>query len=165
MILDSGLPGLSPWEENKANPFLWHFGFHQTPDVPEKLITGRQFIYFREGMFNRFALHKDSITDSDVNHYVNSYGTSEKLRAGLEFYRAFPANEKFNAAKRNVLNNPIVLAGGDKAAGPTLLKMAESLRKYGCTNVTTKIIQNSGHFVSEEQPEIVIGLIEYYASK
>jgi len=36
MILDVPLPGLEPWEEDKAKPMLWHFAFHQTPSLPEK---------------------------------------------------------------------------------------------------------------------------------
>jgi pimeloyl-ACP methyl ester carboxylesterase len=164
MILDVGLPGIAPWEEDKANPVLWHFGFHQTPQLPEQLIAGRQFIYFREGMFDRFALNTKVITDADVAHYANSYVAPEQLRAGLGFYRAFPDDEKFNAAQRSVLNVPIVLAGGDHSAGPNLPRIAESLRKNGCANVTIRVIQKSGHYVVDEQPEIVAELIERYAS-
>src|SRR5262245_18506354 len=69
MILDVPLHGIEPWEEAKANPVLWHVGFHQTPDLPEKLIAGRQFVYFREGIFNRFTTNSRSITDADVTHY------------------------------------------------------------------------------------------------
>jgi pimeloyl-ACP methyl ester carboxylesterase len=42
--------------------------------------------------------------------------------------------------------------------------MADSLREHGCAEVTIEVIQNSGHFVSEEQPERVADLIEHYAS-
>jgi hypothetical protein len=42
-----------------------------------------------------------TLTDADVRHlHANSYAAPEQLRAGLELYRAFPANEKFNAAQR-----------------------------------------------------------------
>ncbi|MGH8773341.1 MAG: alpha/beta fold hydrolase [Burkholderiales bacterium] len=47
MILDSPLPGIELWEEVKSDPSVWHFRFHQTPDLPEKLLAGRQLIYFR----------------------------------------------------------------------------------------------------------------------
>jgi hypothetical protein len=32
---------------------LWHFGFHQTPNAPERLIAGREAVYFREVFLNR----------------------------------------------------------------------------------------------------------------
>jgi pimeloyl-ACP methyl ester carboxylesterase len=164
MIIDVGLPGISPWEEDKINPVLWHFGFHQMPKLPEQLIAGRQFIYFREAFFDRFSLNNKAITDDEVTHYANSYGTPEQLRAGLEFYRAFPADEKFNAAQQSRLDVPIVLAGADHSVAPNLPRIAESLRKNGCANVTIEVIAKSGHYVAEEQPEIVAGLIERYAS-
>jgi pimeloyl-ACP methyl ester carboxylesterase len=81
----------------------------------------------------------------------------------LEFYRAFPADEKFNSAQQSRLDVPIVLAGADHSVAPNLPRIAESLRKNGCANVTIEIIAQSGHYVAEEQPEIVAGLIERYA--
>lgn len=165
MILDVPLPGIAGWEEVKANPVAWHFGFHQTPDLPEKLIAGRQALYFREGFFNRFALNRKAIAETDVNHYVNSYAAPEKMRAGFEFYRAFPADEKLNQAHQNAIDVPVVLAGADNGVAQLNLRIAESLRKNGCSNVATEIVKNSGHYVAEEQPQIVAELIERYASQ
>ncbi len=164
MMLDSPLHGIKPWAELKADPELWHFGFHRTPNAPEKLIAGRESLYIREAFINRFAVIRDAITDADIAHYANSYGTAEKLRAGLEFYRAFEANEKFSDEHRSAIDVPMVLAGGDKAMGQLIPITAKALPQYGATNVTVEIIKNSGHFVSEEQPDAVAELIERYAS-
>ncbi|MBA3712688.1 MAG: hypothetical protein H0W76_09595 [Pyrinomonadaceae bacterium] len=84
-----------------------------------------------------------------MTHYASSYAAPAQLRAGLEFHRAFPANEKFNAARRSALDVPIVLAGGDNAVGQSIPRMAESLRKHGCANVRFEAIKNSGRFESE----------------
>jgi pimeloyl-ACP methyl ester carboxylesterase len=54
LVLDSPLPGIEPWDEVKADPSVWHFRFHQTPHLPERLLAGREFIYFRE-FFDRRA--------------------------------------------------------------------------------------------------------------
>jgi pimeloyl-ACP methyl ester carboxylesterase len=165
MVLDSPLPGIEPWDQVKADPSLWHFGFHQTPHLPERLLAGRQFIYFRE-FFDRLALDRRAISDIDVRHYAKAYSTSAQLRAGLEFYRrAYPAAEQFNATERSALDVPIVLAGGDHAMGMLLPRLAESLRKHGCANVTVEVVTNSGHWVVDEQPEIVAGLIERHGSR
>lgn len=165
MILDAPLPGIEPWEEIKANPALWHFAFHQTPELPEKLVAGRQFIYFRE-FFNRLALNRQAVPDADVMHYARAYAALRQLQAGLEFYRrAYPTSEKFNAAERGVLDMPIVLAGGDHAMGRLVPRLADALRKHGCTNVTVELVKDSGHWVVDEQPEIVAQLIERHASQ
>jgi pimeloyl-ACP methyl ester carboxylesterase len=163
MILDVPLPGIEPWEEAKADPRLWHIGFHQTPGLPEQLIAGRQFVYFRE-FFNRGTLSTTAISDADVAHYASAYGAPAQLRAGMEFYRAFPASERFNATQRSAIDVPIVLAGGDKSFGRLNPRVAEALRAHGCASVHIEVIKNSGHYVADEQPEIVAELIERYAS-
>ncbi|MCI0443917.1 alpha/beta hydrolase [bacterium] len=164
MILDTPIPGIDPWEEVKTDPTVWHFAFHQTPNLPEQLISCQKFLYFRE-FFNRLAFNKKAISDEEVNHYVDSYASAEQLRAGLEFYRqAYPSSEKFNATQHNAINIPIVLAIGDKSLGELAPKIAESLRKHGCANVAVEIIKNSGHWVMDEQPNIVIALFERYAT-
>jgi pimeloyl-ACP methyl ester carboxylesterase len=165
MILDSPLPGIEPWNEIKANPALWHFAFHQTPRLPEKLLAGRQFVYFRE-FFDRLALNRNAIPDADVEHYARAYAAPSQLRAGLEFYRrAYPAAETFNAAQRSATAVPIVLAGGDHAMGMLLPRLAGSLRQHGCAIVTVEVIKDSGHWVVDEQPDSVGELIERHATR
>lgn len=164
MILDSPIPGIEPWDEVKSDPVLWHFGFHQTPSLPEKLIACQPFLYFRE-FFNRLALNPQAITDTDVTHYVNSYAAPEQLRAGLEFYRqSYPSSEKFNASENSSIKIPLVMAGGDKGLGPLIPRFGESLRKHGWSNVKVEIIQDSGHWVMDEQPDKVSELLDRYAS-
>jgi pimeloyl-ACP methyl ester carboxylesterase len=79
-------------------------------------------------------------------------------------YRAFPANEKFNATEQSATNLPLVLAGGDHSFGPLLAGISERLRTYGWTNVDVEIIEDSGHYVADEQPDAVAALIERYAA-
>ena len=165
MILDVPLPGIEPWKEVATNPKLWHIGFHQTPRVPERSLAGRQFFYFREHFFSLNGVRNTAITDRDVAHYANAYAALQHLRAGLEWYRAFPANEKFNDAQRDTVDLPFVLVGGENSFASLLPKLAEDLRAHGCGNVSVEAVNNSGHYVVDEQPEVVAALIERYASQ
>ena len=116
--------------------------------------------------FDRLALNRKAVSDADVRHYAGAYATLSQLRAGLEFNRrAYPAAEKFNAAERSVIDVPILLAGGDRAMGLLIPRFAKSLREHGCSSVTVEVIKDSGHWVVDEQPEIVTELIERYASQ
>ena len=162
MILDVGLPGIEPWEEAERLPKLWHFHFHQIPKLPETLVQGHQFEYFRE-FFSRFTLDPGAIPDADVNRYATAYSTDASLRAGFEFYRAFPANVRFNQSRRNRLNVPLTLAGGEHSAASRNVVLAKTLRSLGVANVATEVIAASGHYVAEERPESVASLIERYA--
>jgi pimeloyl-ACP methyl ester carboxylesterase len=162
MILDVPLPGIEPWEDVEADPLLWHINFHQTPDLPEQLIAGRQAVYFRH-FWSLGTVNGDGISDDDAAHYASAYAAPEQLRAGFEMYRALPANEEFNAAQRSAIEVPLVLAGGDQGFGPLLPDIAEALQTHGWTNVTVEVIEKSGHYVADEQPEAVAALIERYA--
>jgi pimeloyl-ACP methyl ester carboxylesterase len=164
MILDVPLPGIEPWEDVKADPLLWHINFHQTPDLPEQLIAGRQAVYFRH-FWSLGTVNGDGISDDDAAHYATAYAAPQQLRAGFEMYRAFPANEKFNAAQQSATDLPLVLAGGDHSFGPLLPGLAEALQAHGWSTVSVEIIENSGHYVADEQPEAVAALIERYASR
>lgn len=159
MLLDTPVLGLGPWDAVKANPLAWHIHFQQTPDLPEQLIAGREAIYFRH------FLDKGTFSDADVARYARAYVAPEHLRALLEIYRAFPADEKFNAAQRSAISLPLVLAPGQNSLLEELMpSFAEALRDHGCANVKIEVIKNGAHYVADEQPETVAQLIERYAS-
>ena len=158
MLLDAPVPGLGPWDAVKTNPIIWHIHFQQTPDLPEQLIAGREAIYLRH------FLDRDTFSDADVARYARAYAAPEHLRALLEIYRAFPANEKFNAAQRGATSVPLVLAPGANSPFEKLMPgFAEALRHHGCATVKIEVIENSAHYLADEQPEAVAQLIERYA--
>jgi pimeloyl-ACP methyl ester carboxylesterase len=43
-------------------------------------------------------------------------------------------------------------------------RFADALRAHGCANVEIEVIENSVHFVADEQPDAVAQLIERHAS-
>ena len=104
MMLDAPLPGLGPWDAVKADRITWHINFQQTPGLPEQLLAGREAIYLR------YFLDSETFSDADVARYARAYAAPDHLRAALEIYRAFPANEKFNAAQQSAISVPLVLA-------------------------------------------------------
>jgi pimeloyl-ACP methyl ester carboxylesterase len=160
MILDVPLPGMDPWEESIAGPQFWDLAFHQVPDLPEKLVAGRQADYFR------YMLDPKHFSDAEVAHYAGAYAGPDHLRAGFELYRAFPENGRFFGAQRTRIDVPLLWAAGENSffgkIGP---RIARELRAHGCRHVQHEIIKNSKHFVVNEQPALVAELIRRYASK
>jgi pimeloyl-ACP methyl ester carboxylesterase len=158
MILDVAIPDLDPSREIQGDPAMWHVRFHQT-NLPERLVAGRQTIYFR------YFLGPEYFTDADVAHYAAAYRDPDHLRSAFEFYRAFPGNETFNAPRRNNIELQMVFGVGEHDAfTPYLPKIAEAMRAHGCVNLQTEIVKGSAHYVFDEQPDLVAGLIEKYAS-
>ncbi|MGI9158092.1 MAG: alpha/beta fold hydrolase [Marmoricola sp.] len=46
VIMDTVVPGVAPWDQVLANPYVWHFAFHSIPGLPELLVQGKQREYF-----------------------------------------------------------------------------------------------------------------------
>lgn len=160
MILDVPIPGIKGWNEVMASPAVWHVGFMQVPGLAEKLVADRSADYLNYFFgFGKFS-------PSEVEHYTKeAYGSASQLHAGFEIYRAFPANEKFNAAQRERNDVPLFVGAGDGSPFAKLIPMfAEGLRANGCTHVKTGLIRDSGHYVVGDQPEAVADLIEQHAS-
>lgn len=159
MILDAPLPGIEGWSEVEGDATVWHSHFMQVPELPEKLVTGRQADYF--DYFFRFG----KFTPSEVDHFVKAYAAPEQLHAMFEMYRAFPASEKFNAAQRGRIDVPLFLAAGAKSPFAKLLpRFANGLRAHGCTRVDTGLIHDAVHYVVADQPDAVAELIEKHGS-
>jgi pimeloyl-ACP methyl ester carboxylesterase len=158
-ILDVPLPGIDGWNESQNGPAVWHVGFMQVPGLAEKLVTGRTADYL--DYFFNFS----NFTQAEKEQSIKAYSSPAQLHAAFEIYRAFPANEKFNAAQKAPLDTPIFLAAGEKSPFVKLLpKLAEGLRANGCSQVETAIIPDSVHYVVGEQPDKVADLIERHAS-
>jgi hypothetical protein len=65
-------------------------------------LGGDEAIYFRHFLDN------NTFNDAEVARYSRAYAAPEHLRAALEIFRAFPANEKFNSAQQTVISVPLV---------------------------------------------------------
>ncbi len=160
MILDAPIPGIEGWNDAMTGPAVWHVGFMQVPGLAEKLVADRTADYL--DYFFRFG----KFSPSEREHYVKeAYGKVSQLHAMFEIYRAFPANEKFNAAQRGRNDVPLFFGAGDHSPFAKLVpKFADGLRADGCTRVKTGLVRDSGHYVVGDQPDAVAELIEQNAS-
>jgi pimeloyl-ACP methyl ester carboxylesterase len=164
MLLDVPVPGTDTWAKVKASPLVWHFGFLQTPGLAEKLLPGREAAFFQYGFFDRSLLRKHTVTKADIERYATAYAAPDHLKAALDIYRAFDADEAFNLSRKERTEIPLALVGGDKGFGPLLGGLAQDLHALGWTTISTDIVPDSGHYVVDEQPGVVAELIEHYAA-
>ena len=72
------------------------------------------------------------------------------MRASWQYFASWPQTAKdFAQMAQTKLSMPILSIGGDKSLGAAL---AEQM-KLVATDVTVVIVQNSGHWILEEQPK------------
>ena len=153
-ILDVTIPGDGSPNISQGGR-RWHHAFHQTLDLPEALVTGREDIYF--GWFYRnYGHHPNVIPEADIAEYLRVYRQIGALRAGFAYYRAIPLDIAANAAiARNFkLPMPVLALGGDSGWGRGM-EVVESLRRMA-TDVRGGVITNCGHWMPEEQPEVLL---------
>jgi pimeloyl-ACP methyl ester carboxylesterase len=150
-ILDVPLPGIPPWDEIIRTPRTWHVGFFNVRDLPEMLIAGqeRQFLVW---FHNSWAVNARAFTNEAEDTYARAYSMPGALRAGFEYYRAFPEDVRANAEfSKRKLAMPVLGIGGSGSFGPII---GDHLR-HVATNVHAVEIENAGHWVAEEQPDAV----------
>ena len=162
-ILDGPLPGTASTDLLVKMPFLWHFTFHRLPKLPERLIGGREYTYFKRAFFLRFAKDKQAMTDAEMRHYASAYTLPEQLRAGLGLYRTYHKNRVFMRAHRDELDVPLFLIEGNYVSnkpGPTANELT---KKFGCRHVIAQVPAGCGHFMATEQPQVIADLLQHYA--
>lgn len=141
----------------------WHHAFHQTEHLPEALVTGREEIYLR-WFYRNYGSNPNAISEQDVAEYLRTYQRATTLSAGFEFYRTLPQdredNERLSEACR--LPMPVLAVGGAEGFGRGL-EVADSLKKLAL-DVRAVVIENSGHWIPEEQPSILAeNVIEFFS--
>ena len=111
---------------------------------------------------------QSAITQADINEYVSHYSAPGGRRAGFEYYRAFPqdAIQNQNYSKTNLTMPVLELGGGyiptfgGNITMPTVIYGMKILAQ----NVTGITVPNSGHWIPEEQPDIVVKLLNNFFS-
>jgi pimeloyl-ACP methyl ester carboxylesterase len=148
VILDVPVAGFSP---PGFEDCCWWFSFHQIPDIPEFLTAGKEREYL-SWFYTTFAYNREAITEADIDEYVSHYSAPGRMRAGFEYYRAFPINVEQNKEHANVkLGMPVLALGGKYTDNAALISM-----KSLATNVRGGIVPFSGHWIPEERPDFLI---------
>jgi pimeloyl-ACP methyl ester carboxylesterase len=162
VMLDVAVPGDGSGTYSQGGR-RWHHPFHQTLDLPEQLITGREDIYYR-WFYKNYGASPTVIDEEAISEYLRTYRDFGALRAGLAYYRAVPQDVADNEAflKDNRLQMPILAYGGGEAFGRGIETLS-SMQRVG-TNVSGGVMANCGHWIPEENPDFVISEMSRFFS-
>jgi len=162
VIMNTVIPGVAPWNDVLRNPYIWHFGLHAVPSLPETLVRGRQAEYF-DYFYDVLSVDPSRITPESRAAHVAAYESDTALTAGFDLYRAFPQDAKDNAALTEPTTTPVLYLRGDGEGGD-ISAYAAGFREAGVENLTTATVRDAGHFAQEEQPAAVWSEIEAFAA-
>ena len=168
VVMEIPPPGFFPPPQVNGGPPLWWILFHQTPDVPEALTQGKEMEYL-SWHYQNLAYNRAAITQEAINEYVSRYSAPGGMRAGFEHYRAMPedAIQNQNYSKTKLTMPVLALAGGyipTFGGNTTMPSLVEYGMKLLAQNVTGITVPNSGHYIAEEQPDVVVKLLNNFFS-
>jgi len=161
---EAPLPGITP-----PNPLilpdqvvdrLWHIPFNQLKETNEKLVRGRESIFFGAEFFASAGTHK--LPDYAVQYYVDGLASSpEALHGSFQLYRAFGATGAQNEKRKTRrLPMPVLAMGGAESSGA----MVGDTMKLTADDVQTLVIPGIGHWLAEQAPdEMVAALTRFLA--
>jgi haloacetate dehalogenase len=149
------IPTREMWRRMDANLArgTWHWLFHLQPDLPELLAGANTDAYIRY-LIDSWA--HVPLPEEDIAEYVRAFSRPGALRAGFDDYRAaFPRDaEQDDADFGRKITMPLLALWGEHS----FLQAIDALavwRDYA-EDVTGTVIEECGHFLAEERPEIVL---------
>jgi len=145
-----------PWTETgPRGGGPWFVGFHQVPDLPERMVAGRERTYL-DWFFRAYSATPGVPTPAAVDEYVRCYTRPGAMASAFARYRGRGRESEHNARHLSrPLDLPVMAVGGERFLGAAV---AENLR-HGASDVRQEVIADCGHYVSEERPEEVASLL------
>jgi pimeloyl-ACP methyl ester carboxylesterase len=139
---------------------LWHIPFNQVRETNEKLVRGREDIFF--GAEFSASAGTNKLPEETVRYYVEGLAASpEALHGSFQLYRAFGATAAQNEERRTRrLPMPVLAMGGAESGGT----MAAETMELTADDVQALVIADTGHWLAEQAPEEVLAaLAEFLA--
>ncbi|MEV8637641.1 alpha/beta hydrolase [Streptosporangium sp. NPDC051023] len=164
VIMNTVIPGVEPWSDVLRNPYIWHFGLHNVPGLPETLVRGRQAEYF-DYFYDILSVDPSKIVPEARTAHAAAYRSDASLTAGFDLYRAFAQDARDNAASAAAgpVRTPLLYLRG-QGEGGDIAAYAAGFREAGVENLTSAVIPGAGHFAPEEAPAEVWRLISDFAA-
>jgi pimeloyl-ACP methyl ester carboxylesterase len=151
-LIEAGIPGVTLLNDIQLSDYKrkWNFIFMMVPDLPAELTQGKEDIYV--GWWYKNKVYKPgAVPPNDVTAYVAAYARPGRMDAAFDYCRQIVHDMEFNKKQfTGKLPIPLLAVGGQYS----IPAMGEALQPY-FEKVTPVVIPDAGHFVPEEQPEIL----------
>jgi len=153
---EAPLPGVSPPSPlilpDPLVDRLWHIPFNQLQETNEKLVRGREDVFF--GAEFSASAGTNKLPEYAVKYYVDGLASSpEALHGCFQLYRAFSATAAQNEARRtHRLPMPVLAMGGAESSGA----MVAETMALTADDVQSLVIPGIGHWLAEQAPDALV---------
>ena len=143
-----------PWTDITA-PNPWFVGFQQIPDLPERLVRGRERVYL-DWLYHAFSATPNVPDVAAVDEYLRTYARPGVMASAFARYRTTESQIAHNTRyATKPITTPTLAVGGEHVFAGAV---AENLR-HAAANVQATVIDGCGHYVSEERPRELAHLL------
>ncbi|WP_419770374.1 MAG: alpha/beta fold hydrolase [Candidatus Marinarcus sp.] len=150
----------------------WHWFFYIQPvGFPERLLGADPEYFIRRNLLNKVNKESEKMFPEDViQEYIRHYSDPACVHAISEDYRASNSIDLLHdEANRNVkFETPLLVLWGANGVVGNIWDVLEGWKEFA-KDVTGFAVPNCGHFVPEEQPQIVydalIGFLEKHKGR
>lgn len=153
-IIEMVLPGFGYEEAMKMTPEgggLWHFTFHMATDLVEMLLAGREEQYLSL-FYREYAYNPEAIDAASLAEYASRYAAPGAMRASMGYYRTIFQDAADNRAWAEAkLQIPVLAIAGAACLGDITRQSVSAVAEQ----VTGRIVEQAGHWLPEEQPEVL----------
>jgi pimeloyl-ACP methyl ester carboxylesterase len=153
---EAPLPGVSPPSPlilpDPLVDRLWHIPFNQLQETNEKLVRGREDVFF--GAEFSASAGTNKLPEYAVKYYVDGLASSpEALHGCFQLYRAFSATAAQNEARKtHRLPMPVLAMGGAESSGA----MVAETMALTADDVQSLVIPGIGHWLAEQAPDALV---------
>jgi pimeloyl-ACP methyl ester carboxylesterase len=135
---------------------MWWWILPLAPDVPERLVVGRER-EFLTWFYDRHMARREAIADADVDETLRTFAGREGVLGAMGLYRAAFTSIEQTEPLAGLLTGrkvtvPVMALGGEKGLSENVLMMVKLVAK----DVEGDLIIDCGHFLPEERPEEVV---------
>ncbi|OBZ92098.1 hydrolase [Pararhizobium polonicum] len=158
------VPGLSPSppllsDDRGTSDFLWHFNFNRALGVNERLVEGREDIYFGY-QFDTKSGSAAAYPAYGKEFYIETLRrVPGALKASFDYYRAIDDSiPQYRRRKEKKIEIPVLAFSGALACGT----MVENELRSVANHVESVIIPDCGHYPAEEQPAALLEALQRF---
>jgi pimeloyl-ACP methyl ester carboxylesterase len=155
VAMDAPMPGIGHWDDQLKSPKVWHFNF-RGPDT-ERLVAGRERILL-DRFYNELSANPSRIDEQTRDHYAALYARPYAIHNAFSGQFAAFAQDAIDNQQlvaKGKLKMPVLAIGGDHSYGA---RLATEIG-FAAANVGAAVIEDSGHWIMEEQPEQAVTII------
>lgn len=129
---------------------LWWWPMGLAPDVPQTMIVGNEENFF-QWFANHYMVSRPDDYDQALEEYLRTFRGEKGVLGAMGVYREmFTTMEQTDSIDK--VDVPILALGGAESMAERTQQMMGAV----ATNLQGGIVENSGHFIAEEQPEALV---------